>query len=83
MAPQRNNQFTLSAGSNSNRNGKYCFYCKIKNHTQDECRKRIWENKPCRDKQGRAYWPKVYVTSNNNSEQNERDQQGQQQGFCS
>jgi hypothetical protein len=46
--------------------------------TQDECRKRIQENKTCRDKQGRAYWPKVYVTSNSNNEQHERDQQEQQ-----
>jgi len=40
MAPQRNNQCTPGAGSNSNRNSKYCFYCKIPNHTQDECPKR-------------------------------------------
>jgi hypothetical protein len=82
MAQQCNNRYTSGAGSNSNQNCKYCFYCKIQNHTQEECWKRIWENKPCKDKQGLAYWPKVYVTSNSNSEQNERDQQGQQQGFC-
>jgi hypothetical protein len=76
-----NKRFQTGAGNNSNRNGKYCFYCKIQNHTQDECRKRIHENKPCRDKQERTYWPKVYVTGN--SDENERDQQGQQQGFCS
>jgi hypothetical protein len=81
MAPQRNNRYTSNAGCNSNRNGKYCFYCKIQNHTQEECQKRIRENKPCKEKQGRAYWPKVHVTSNSNSEQNDRDQQGQQQGF--
>ncbi len=28
-------------GNNNNRNGKYCFYCKLQNHTQDECFKRI------------------------------------------
>jgi hypothetical protein len=28
-------------GSNANRNGKYCFYCKLQNHTQEECFKRI------------------------------------------
>jgi hypothetical protein len=54
-ALQRSNRFNPGAGSNINRNSKYCFYCKIQNHTQDECWKRIWENKPCRDKQGRAY----------------------------
>jgi hypothetical protein len=40
MAPQRNNQCTPSAGSNSNRNSKYCFYSKIQNHTHDECPKK-------------------------------------------
>jgi hypothetical protein len=35
------------------------------------------DNKPCKDKQGRAYWPKVYVTSDNQ----ERDPQGQQPVF--
>ncbi len=66
-------------GHNANRNGKYCFYCKLQNHTQEDCFKRICKKKPCRDKQGHAYWPEVYVTSN--SDQQERDQQGQQQGF--
>jgi hypothetical protein len=28
-------------GNNANRNSKYCFYCKLQNHTQDECFKRI------------------------------------------
>jgi len=80
-APHRSNHFNSGAGSNTNRNGKYCFYYKIQNHTLEECRKRIWENKLCKDKQGRAYWPKVYVTSNGNSEQLERDPQGQQPVF--
>jgi hypothetical protein len=34
------------------------------------------KKKTCRDKQGCAYWPKVYMISN--VDQNERDQQGQQ-----
>jgi hypothetical protein len=63
-------------GNNANRNGKYCFYCKLQNHTQDECFKRIREKKPCRDRQGRAYWPRVYLTDNSESQN-----QGQQQGF--
>ena len=63
-------------GNNTNRNGQYCFYCKLQNHTQDECFKRIREKKPCRDRQGRAYWPRVYVTENSDSQN-----QGQQQGF--
>jgi hypothetical protein len=63
-------------GNNTNRNGKYCFYCKLQNHTQDECFKRIREKKPCRDRQGRAYWPRVYLMENSDSQN-----QGQQQGF--
>jgi hypothetical protein len=43
--------------------------------------KRIRENKPSKDRQGHGYWPKVYVTSNGNSDQQERDQQGQQPVF--
>ncbi len=74
---QHSNQNNPGSRNNRNRNGKYCFYCKIQNHTQEECRKRMKDNKPCKDKQGRAYWPKVYVTS----ESQERDQQGQQPVF--
>jgi hypothetical protein len=74
---QCSNRYNSGAGNNRNRNRKYCFYCKIQNHTQEECRKRIKENKPCKDKQGRAYWPKVYV----NNENQDRDQQGQQPVF--
>jgi hypothetical protein len=51
-------------GNNANRNGKYCFYCKLQNHMQEDCFKRIRDKKPCKDKQGRAYWPRVYITSN-------------------
>ena len=74
---QRSNRYNPGSRNNRNRNGKYCFYCKIQNHTQEECRKRIKDNKPCKDKQGQAYWPKVYVTNKSR----ERDQQGQQPVF--
>jgi hypothetical protein len=47
------------------RNGKYCYFCKIQGHRQEECRKRIKENKPCRNAQGRYYWPKVYFMEEN------------------
>jgi len=52
-------------GSNSNRNGKYCYFCKIQGHRQEECQKQIKENKPCQDAQGRYYWPKVYFMEEN------------------
>ncbi len=54
-------------GNNNNRNGKYCYFCKIQGHQQEECRKRMKENKPCRDAQGRYYWPKIYVMDDNDA----------------
>ncbi len=60
-------------GNNTNRNGKYCFYCKLQNHTQEDCFKRIRDKKPCKDRQGRANWPRVYLT--NNSDQHNQGQQ--------
>jgi hypothetical protein len=53
------------SGNNSNRNGKYCYFCKIQGHWQEECRKRMKENKPCPDAQGHYYWPKVYFMEEN------------------
>jgi hypothetical protein len=35
----------------------YCHFCKIEGHWQDDCRKRISENKPCKDRDGRYYQP--------------------------
>jgi hypothetical protein len=51
-------------------NGKFCAYCKILNHSQEECRKRIRENKPCVTNQGKLYWPKVNSTTDNNDPNN-------------
>ncbi len=70
-------------GNNSNGNRKYHFYCKIQNHTQEECFKRIRENKLCKDKQGRAYWPKVYINKESDTKRSNSDNKGQQQGFGS
>jgi hypothetical protein len=47
------------SGNNSNRNKQVCVFCKIPNHRQEECRKRINANMPCLDTQGRPFWPKV------------------------
>jgi hypothetical protein len=55
------------SGNNNNRNGKYCYFCKLQGHRQEECRKRMKENKPCRDAQGRYYWPKIYVMNDNDA----------------
>jgi len=71
-----NYRSNTSPGNNANRNGKYCFYCKLQNHTQEECFKRIREKEPCKDRQGCAYWPRVYLTENSDSQN-----QGQQPVF--
>jgi hypothetical protein len=52
-------------GSNANRNNKYCYFCKQQGHRQEECRKRIKENKPCHDSQGQTYWPRIYLMDEN------------------
>jgi hypothetical protein len=57
-------------GSNSTRNKQICVFCKIPNHRQEECRKRINANKPCLDTNGRPFWPKVNAAADANSGQN-------------
>ncbi len=71
-----NYRSSTGPGNNANRNGKYCFYCKLQNHTQKECFKRFRDKKLCKDRQGRAYWPRVYLTENSDSQN-----QGQQPVF--
>jgi wobble nucleotide-excising tRNase len=51
---RQNNQ-----GNNSNRNGQTCIFCKMQNHRQEECQKRIKANKPCLDSKGFSFWPKI------------------------
>ncbi len=48
---------------NAARNGKFCVYCKILNHTQQECRKCIQDNKPCVTNKGKLYWPRGNSTN--------------------
>jgi len=57
-------------GSNSNRNKQICVFCKIPNHRQEECRKRINANKPCLDTNGRPFWPKINAATDTNPGQN-------------
>jgi hypothetical protein len=54
------------SGSNSN----LCVFCKIPNHRQEECRKRINANKPCLDTNGRPFWPKVNAAADAHTGQN-------------
>jgi hypothetical protein len=49
--------------TNAARNGKFCIYCKIMNQTQEECPKRINDNKPCVTNKGHMYWPKINTTN--------------------
>jgi hypothetical protein len=57
------------SGNNANPNDKHCYYCKLQGHRQEECRKKIKENKPCCNTQGRLYWPSSGVyTMDYNSE---------------
>jgi len=65
--PKRQNNSNSQGNSG---NGKYCAYCKILNHSQEECRKRIRDNKPCVTNQGKMYWPKVNSTVDNNDPNN-------------
>jgi hypothetical protein len=60
-------------GSNAARNGKFCIYCKILNHTQEECRMRIKDNKPCVNGKGQLYWPKINNIETNSSAQSNND----------
>ncbi len=50
---------------NNNSNWKFCYFCKIQGHRQEECQKQIKENKPCHDAQGRTYWPRIYFMDEN------------------
>jgi len=52
-------------GNNAARNNKYCYFCKLQGHRQEECQRRINENKPCRDAQGQTYWPRIYFMDKN------------------
>jgi len=57
---QNNNQ-----GNNSIRNGQTCIFCKMQNHRQEECRKRVKANEPCLDSNRWPFWPKVNAADSN------------------
>jgi hypothetical protein len=66
-------------GNRSSNNGgqqKFaCKYCKKPNHSQDECRTRIKDNKPCIATSGKPYWPRK--TSQNPVNEDEPEQASQ------
>jgi hypothetical protein len=63
-----NNRSSQNQGNNASRNGKFCIYCKILNHTQEECRKRINDKKPCVNGKGQLYWPKINNIDTHNTQ---------------
>jgi hypothetical protein len=68
-----NNRSSKNQGSNASRNGKFCIYCKILNHTQEECRKRINDKKPCVNGKGQLYWPKINNINTQNAQSANHD----------
>ncbi len=63
--PQNKSWRQNSQGNNSNRNSQTCIFCKMQNHRQEECRKRIKANKPCLDSNRCPFWPKVNDADSN------------------
>jgi hypothetical protein len=68
-----NNKLMQNQGSNASRNGKFCIYCKILNHTQEECCKRTNDKKPCVNGKGQLYWPKINNIDTNNAQSANND----------
>jgi hypothetical protein len=69
-----NNNNCQNSNQPTSRNCKFCAYCKILNHTQEECRKHISDNKTCVTNKRQLYWPKVNSTTDNpNTVQNNSD----------
>ncbi len=60
---QNFNQDSSQPRNNFSRNGKYCVYCKMMNHAQEECRKRINDKQPCVNNKRQMYWPKINNTT--------------------
>jgi hypothetical protein len=68
--PKKSNPSNTQGNTRNSGNGKFCCYCKILNHSQEECRKRMRDNKPCVTNQGRLYWPKINSMAENNDPNN-------------
>ena len=62
--------YNPQSNSGNSGNGKFCAYYKILNHSQEECRKRMRDNKPCVNNQGKLYWPKINSAAENNDPNN-------------
>lgn len=73
--PQGNRGSFQNNQNNAHRNsGLTCLYCKIQGHHQDDCRKRIRDNKPCIAASGKPYWPRPKVNKVDENEQSEEPQ---------
>ncbi len=65
---QNNSSNKFNQGrSNSSRSSsrKFCVYCQIMTHSQQECWKHIKDDKLCMDYKGKYFWPKLNASSKN------------------
>jgi hypothetical protein len=71
-----NNTCKNSVGNNQyqNQNKPTCGYCSIPGHRQEDCRKRIRENKPCIGLNGSTYWPKPKKAPTNEDTEEQESQ---------
>jgi hypothetical protein len=67
---KKSNPPNTQGNSGNSGNGKFCSYCKILNHSQEECRKRMRDYKLCVTNQGKLYWLKINSTAENNDPNN-------------
>ena len=59
--PRQNYQQQQRSRPANNSAKQICSYCRIPNHHQDECRKRIAANAPCISASGKPYFPKTNI----------------------
>jgi hypothetical protein len=68
--PKKSNPSTTQGNSGNSGNGKFCSYCKKLNHSEEECRKRMRDNKPCVTNEGKLYWLKINSSAENKDPNN-------------
>jgi len=52
-----NQNYNKDANNKKPKKNGYCHFCNNEGHWQEDCRKRISENKPCKDRNGKYYQP--------------------------
>lgn len=56
-----NNGYQNQPKNNLRKNGVICVFCHFNGHHQEDCRRRIQQDKPCIATDGKPYWPKPRV----------------------